>query len=120
MRILTFIVIVIVLSFFNQTSVFSQGNSTTRSHISVTGTAFDAKAGAVVVDEKGQTYYIENLSSWPDNFINKHVAVTGTLHKETFRQEDLKNDKGEWSQGMAGEKFTIIKPKWEIIVKQKK
>lgn len=95
---------------------FSQNKTKKDDSIKITGTAFNAKAGAVVKNEEGNIYYIEEISSWNDTVVNKKVEVKGILKKEVFRQEDLKNEKGEWIQGMTGEKLTITKPAWKLTI----
>lgn len=108
MRIL-FIAMFILITF----NVYSQNNLESNDSISVIGTALNAKAGAVIKTTYGKTFYIEDLAFWPENLYNKSVTVKGILKKEIFKQEDIKDDKGEWRQGMVGEKLTIIKPKWK-------
>ena len=60
-------------------------------------------------------YYMEGIDSWDDAIYNKTLKVNGILKVETFKEEDLKNEKGEWKQGMIGEKLTIQNPNWEIV-----
>lgn len=93
----------------------AQSKTVKTDSIKITGIALNAKAGAVVQTKEGGVYYVEGLSSWKETEYNKTVEVKGILNKQTFKQEDLKNEKGEWSQGMIGEKLTITKPIWKVL-----
>jgi hypothetical protein len=82
--------------------------------ISVKGKAMNAKAGAVVTQENDHDYYIEELHAWPDSAYGKTVEVTGTLHIQTFTEEDLKDEEGNWKQGMLGDQYIIRNAKWKL------
>jgi hypothetical protein len=89
----------------------------TNDTITVSGTALNAKMGAFLQTEK-DIYYISELSFWPDSLYNKKVEVKGILKIETFREEDLKDEYGNWKQGMIGEKKTILMSNYRIIGKE--
>ena len=71
------------------------------------GTARNAKEGACLIDDKGQTYFIEGLEEWDENFLDKRVGVKGVLVKKE-QSEKLQNEKGEYSAGSEGTKYVII------------
>lgn len=95
-------------------SVTTKNISEAKKSITVFGIAENAKAGAVVLTDQKQTYYVDQLDSWPDAFHGKKVKVTGYLRSVEHKAEDLKNEKGEWVQGMVGTQNIIDDAKWEL------
>jgi len=75
-----------------------------------TGTALDAKAGAVVVTDDKGIYYVDGLAGWDRKFYGKKVKITGKLSEE--------NNKGDTTkvqvQEIVGTKKIIRNAKWEI------
>lgn len=45
----------------------------------ITGTAKDAKAGAVVVTTDNAVYYLDKLEAWSSDVVGKQVRVTGKV-----------------------------------------
>jgi RNase P/RNase MRP subunit p29 len=45
----------------------------------ITGTAKDAKAGAVVVTTDNAVYYLDRLEAWSSDVVGKQVRVTGKV-----------------------------------------
>ena len=82
--------------------------------IVITGIALNAKAGAVVSSDQ-KSYYIYDLSSWPDSVYNKNVEVKGLYVVVNHRQEDLKDEDGDWSQGMRKDQHIIKNATWKLI-----
>ncbi|MEZ4773345.1 MAG: hypothetical protein R3D00_09190 [Bacteroidia bacterium] len=96
-----------ILHFIPFRSFMKEQNS-----FSVTGTAQNSKAGAVVISANQEVYYLEGIDHWDEEQIGREIQVSGELVTENFGQEYLRNEKGEWSQGIAGEKHTILRPVW--------
>lgn len=90
-------------------------NSIKENQTTIIGVANNAKMGGIILTEDNDLFYIDGVDSWDDGVVGKKVKVTGTLKEETFKEEDLKNEKGEWIQGMVGTKSTIMNPVWEMI-----
>jgi hypothetical protein len=86
--------------------------------VTVTGTALNAKMGAILQTEK-EIFYISDLTFWPDSLYSKKIEVKGLLKIETYKEEDLKDENGNWKQGMTGEKKTILLPSYKIIGEEK-
>jgi hypothetical protein len=82
--------------------------------ITVAGVAHNGKDGALVLTEDREAYYVDGLDAWDNSLHGKQVQVTGTLKSETFSEEDLKNEKGEWSAGMTGKKMILLQSKWRL------
>ncbi len=82
--------------------------------VMITGIAQNGKAGALVKSMEGDIYYIDGLSAWPADMINKQVAVTGDLKIETISTDELKNEQGEWKQGISGKIKTLHNASWKL------
>ncbi len=83
--------------------------------VTITGVAYNGKAGAIVKTKDGDVYYIDRLSSWIPDFENKEISVTGNLMVVIIPEEDLKNERGEWKQGVEGKVKMLQNAKWEIL-----
>lgn len=83
--------------------------------VMINGIALNGKAGALVKSKDGEVYYIDGLSSWSADLINKQVAVTGNLKIETISEDELKNEQGEWKPGISGKIKTLQNPKWKLL-----
>ena len=81
----------------------------------IVGIAENAKFGAVVLTSDREAYYLDGLSTWDTWVHKKKISVTGVLRTETLKAEDLKNEKGEWNQGMEGERKILLGPHWELV-----
>jgi len=88
-----------------------------KTKITVVGIAHNSKAGAMILTDNNEVYYIAGLDDWKNKFYEKRVKVSGFIKTENFKEEDLKNEKGEWVQGMVGDKLTILEAEWELVEK---
>jgi hypothetical protein len=82
-------------------------------HVSLSGIALDAKAGAVVKLSAG-TVYIRNLSSWPDNLVGRKVIVKGMLRRKKIMPDPLTNENGLTVQGAFGQHYILDNPNWRL------
>lgn len=82
--------------------------------VTINGIALNGKAGALVKSLEGEVYYIDGLSAWPVELINKQIEVTGNLQIETIKEEILKNEDGEWKSGISGNVKNLLKAKWKL------
>jgi len=94
----------------NQTNMDNYSDS-----IAITGIANNAKLGAIILTDNKEIYYIEGIDYWPHEVVGKKVKANGFLKKEYFNEVDLMNKKGEYKQGMSGEKLSLQNAIWEII-----
>ncbi len=85
--------------------------------ITVVGIARNGKGNAMVVTKDRINYSINGLDSWEPAVEGKEISVTGILTVETMTEEDLKNEPGEWKQGVAGDRKIITKARWRLIAK---
>ncbi len=81
----------------------------------IKGIALNGKAGALVKSKEGEVYYIDGLSAWSTELINKQVTVTGKLKVETISEDELKNEQGAWKQGISGKIMTLQNPNWKLL-----
>ena len=86
-----------------------------RTKATVIGIAHNSKAGAIILTDDNEVYYIAGLGEWNDKFYEKKINVSGFINTENFKEEDLKNKKGEWVQGMVGDKSSILNAEWELV-----
>ncbi len=67
----------------------------------ISGTAKNAKAGAVLVDDDGSPTYVEGLSEWPEHLKNKKLRLVGVVERKTIFPAVQEVEGGE-IQGMVG------------------
>jgi len=115
LKCLVLIVLIQVLTSCTNQDKQTQLETMKENQLTITGIAKNAIMGAVLVTEDNSVYYIDGLESWDDTTLNKKVSATGSLKTETFKEEDLQNEKGEWKEGMSGEKQTLLTPVWKIV-----
>ncbi len=85
--------------------------------VTVIGTARNGKGNALIVTKERVAYYIEGLDFWEVAVEGKEISVTGILNVETLTEEDLRNEQGEWKQGVTGDRKIISKARWQFIIK---
>jgi hypothetical protein len=85
--------------------------------ISIKGIAENSKAGAIVVTNDNQVFYIEGINNWNIEILRKQVQVDGYLLVEHHNESELVNEKGEYNQGYSGEIRKITKPVWRLVEK---
>ena len=85
--------------------------------ITIIGIARNGKGNALIVTKESVVYYIDGLDSWETAVQGKEISVTGILTVETLTEADLKNEQGEWKQGVAGERKIVNKARWQFITK---
>jgi len=107
--ILFFLTVVLIQSCATQTTSNMKDQPVT-----INGIALNGKAGALVKSGEGEVYYIDGLSAWPVEVINKQIEVTGNLQIETIKEDILKNEEGEWKSGISGDVKSLLKAKWKL------
>jgi hypothetical protein len=80
--------------------------------ISITATARDAKAAAVLM-VPGRMVYVQGLARWPESRLGKTVTVAGTLRRARIFP-DVTDAEGRAQQGMVGEQF-YLEPDEKIL-----
>ena len=85
--------------------------------ITITGTALNAKLGAIIQTEKGEVFFLDGIYEWPDDVFGKKVKATGLISSEYHDPKNLITDDGLHKTGMSGEKQSLQNAKWELIDK---
>jgi hypothetical protein len=82
-------------------------------NVVITGTAGNAKAGAVVIaDEDQRVYYLNGLASWDNQLLDKKVQVKGRLKEIRYRRPAV-NDSVQIQ--FIERKTLILQPVWELV-----
>ena len=106
----------------SQTSFSAQNQITTinlqsliNRQTSLTGTAQNAKGGAILLINE-TPIYIESLDSWPDNYFGKQVEVTGKLTNKKYLPEAKIDKSGAISQGVTEGQtdYVFEKATWKL------
>lgn len=93
----------------------SENNKNNMKTIKVIGTAYNAKAGALISSiENDQIYYIDGLKHWDDDLVEKTLMVSGKLKKEVHTKDDAKNKQGAWKQSSISNKYILVDAKWRL------
>lgn len=79
----------------------------------LTGTARDAKGGAVVVLPGKEPVYIDVLPSWPEELHGKKVWAKGILRRRQYLPEAKVDKSGAISQGAMGKQYVLEHAEWE-------
>lgn len=82
--------------------------------VTLDGTAFDAKGGAVVKLEDGSVVYLEGVESWPDEALRQKVSVTGKLVEKKLIPDPVVED-GLYSAGAEGPQDVLENATWKVV-----
>ena len=93
----------------------SNTNNMKDQEITVIGIARNGKGSALIITKDSINYFINGMDSWEPAVEGKEISVTGILTVETMTEEDLKNEQGEWKQGVAGDRKILTKARWQLI-----
>ena len=81
----------------------------------VTGTAENAKGGAVIVEDGGRVIYVAGLDSWPDEVHTKAVRAVGKLVEKQYLPVATVAPDGAISQGTAGgDQWVLEDADWSL------
>lgn len=83
--------------------------------VTLTGTAYNGKEGALIRTPDGTPYYIENLNAWDSTYLNKVIEATGILTVIKLSKDDLRNKKGEYVAGISGDKRVLSEVRYKVI-----
>jgi hypothetical protein len=76
-------------------------------NVNLNGTAKDAKGGAVLITPEGDVIYIKGLDSWPSDFLDKSLSVSGLLKEEKFIPDPVIEENGVISTGAYGDQLVL-------------
>lgn len=69
----------------------------------LTGTARDAKGGAVIVLDDERVVYVSELDAWPRGVAGRRVRAEGVLVTAARLPRATRDASGAWSQGVSGD-----------------
>lgn len=81
-------------------------------NVTITGTARNAMAGAIVMTEDRTPIYVDGLERWDKAHDGKQVSASGVLRREAG--DEVVNAKGERSSGVPTGRFVLEKPTWKL------
>ena len=82
--------------------------------VTLRGTAYDARAGAIVELPDRTPIYIAGLTSWDEACSGKEIEVTGLLRQRPSRMPNVQPG-GEQSHGLPGATFMLEGASWSVI-----
>lgn len=82
-------------------------------HVTLTGTARDAKGGAVLLAGSGEPVYIDDLDAWPEALHGKQVTATGHLRRRQHLPQAKVDEHSAVSQGAQGKQYVLEGARWQ-------
>lgn len=79
---------------------------------SLSGTAGNAKGGAVIEADDGRVVYVIDLDSWPDELLGQRVTATGRLERRKYIPDPVVAADGAISQGAEGDQWVLDDAEW--------
>jgi len=83
--------------------------------VTITGTAKDAKGGAVLLTPEGNVIYIKGLEFWPSDILDKQLSVRGLLKEEKFIPDPIIDEDGAISTGAYGDQLVLENTEYSKI-----
>ena len=83
--------------------------------VTLSGTAKDAKAGAVLITTDETVIYIKELDSWAPELVDQQVSVTGVLKKEKLIPDPEIDKNGGISSGATGTQLVLEKAEYSKV-----
>jgi len=108
LKLTTFFSILVISTSCSNKHIIKALSPMEKTKLTIVGIEHNSKAGAMLLTDKNEVFYIAELDEWNDQFYEKKVKVSGFINTENFKEEELKNKKGEWVQGMIGDKHSIL------------
>jgi len=80
----------------------------------VSGTAKNAKAGAVLLTGDERVIYIQGLVEWPEDVLDAVVTARGYLREEKMIPSPEVADDGAISTGASGKQLVLSDVRWTL------
>ena len=80
--------------------------------IKISGTAENARLGAIVMTEDFTSIFLSGINEWDNNVEGKSVVVTGLLRRKLLAPKATVGPNGEISHGVGGDSFVLENPTW--------
>ena len=85
--------------------------------VTLEGYAADARAGAVLQTDEGDTIYVAGLAAWPGDLVGRRVEVTGKLSRKKLIPDPEVNEDGEHTAGAYGLQEVLEGARWKLAAK---
>lgn len=82
--------------------------------VTLEGTAYDSKAGAILDSDHNGVVYIQGLECWPAHLNGQRMTVTGLLRDEKFIPDPEVGADGGISQGAFGGQTSLVNATWKL------
>ena len=86
-----------------------------RRQVTLSGTAYDAKGGAILETDQGRVVYIRGLEAWPSHVVGNRVQVTGFRGDEKLIPDPVVGADGGISQGALGSQSVVSDASWQLL-----
>lgn len=70
--------------------------------VTITGTAENAKAGAIICPEEGRVIYVLGMREWDNEVVGTEVTLRGRLRRQQIFPRAKVNSRGVMMQGISG------------------
>jgi hypothetical protein len=81
--------------------------------ITLNGTAKNSKGNSVLITDSKRVIYIKDLMEWPEELLDTHISVKGTLEKIKLIPDPKIEPNGAISQGAEGMQYVLTN--YELI-----
>ena len=81
--------------------------------VTLEGVAQNARLGAIVLLEDYTPVYLDGIEEWDEQIVEKSVAVTGVLRRQSLAPKATVTVQGEASHGIDGESYVLENPEWK-------
>ena len=82
--------------------------------ITVSGIAYDAALGAVLVLPDNSPIYVSGVNRWNSATCGQSIEASGTLRKRSIGPEPKVDEDGGISHGIEGTQFVLENAKWTL------
>ncbi|HIA00479.1 MAG TPA: hypothetical protein EYN06_02970 [Myxococcales bacterium] len=82
--------------------------------VTLSGKAFDAMLGAVVVLDDRTPVYVSGVTRWDSATHGQSIEASGTLRKRSLGPDPVTDDDGGISHGIAGTQFVLENAQWTL------
>jgi hypothetical protein len=83
--------------------------------VTLTGTARDARLGAVLVLDDRTPVYLAGVEEWPGAANGAQVSVAGTLRRRKLLPDPVVGPDGGISDGLQGLSFVVEGAAWSVV-----
>ncbi len=83
-------------------------------NVTLSGKAFDAMLGAVVVLDDRTPVYVSGVTRWDSATHGQSIEASGTLRKRSLAADPVTGDDGGISHGIPGTQFVLENAQWNL------